>query len=165
MLRLTEVVARGEGDSTGGSGGSGVLTMKFDERRRSRMRARLDDGREAALLLPHGTILRDGDRLRAVEAGVIVAVRAAAQTLSIARTDDRLLLTRAAYHLGNRHIPVQVADGWLAYEHDHVLDDMVRELGLSVETRIAPFEPEAGGYGHSGAGSHSHGGGGHRHEH
>ena len=89
MLRLTEVVARGEGDSTSGSGGGGVLTMKFDERRRSRMRARLDDGREAALLLPHGTILRDGDRLRAVEAGVIVAVRAAAQTLSIARTDDR----------------------------------------------------------------------------
>jgi urease accessory protein len=161
MLRLTEVVTRGEEGRA-----SGVLTMRFEDRRRSRMRARLDDGREAALLLPHGTILRDGDQLRAVEAGEIVSVRAAAQTLSIARTEDRLLLTRAAYHLGNRHIPVQVGDGWLAYEHDHVLDDMVRELGLSVETRIAPFEPEAGGYGHAGAGSsHSHGGGGHRHEH
>jgi urease accessory protein len=163
MLRLIEVVARGEEGLEGG-----VLTMRFEDRRRSRMRARLDDGREAALLLPHGTVLRDGDRLRAAEAGEIVAVRAAAQSLSIARTGDHRLLTRAAYHLGNRHIPVQVGDGWLAYEHDHVLDGMVRELGLSVETSVAPFEPEAGGYGHGGNGhghSNAHDGGGHSHEH
>ena len=64
---------------------------------------------------------------------------------------DAVALARAAYHLGNRHIPVQVGAGWLAYEHDHVLDEMVAELGLAVETRSAPFEPEAGGYRHGAA--------------
>ena len=75
-----------------------------------------------------------------------------------------LLFARAAYHLGNRHVPVQLGPGWLAYEHDHVLDDMVADLGLRVETRVAPFEPEAGGYRHEGN-SGGHGGHGHRHEH
>ena len=75
-------------------------------------------------------------------------MRAAAQTLSLVRAADPVALARAAYHLGNRHVPVQVGAGWLAYEHDHVLDDMVEELGLAVETRVAPFEPEAGGYRH-----------------
>ena len=87
-------------------------------------------------------------------------MRAAAQTLSLARASDGLLLTRAAYHLGNRHIPVQVGPGWLAYEHDHVLDHMVEELGLAVDTHVAPFEPEAGGYRHGESSN-----GGHRHEH
>ncbi len=74
----------------------------------------------------------------------------------------RLLLARAAYHLGNRHVPVQVGPGWLAYEHDHVLDGMIEEMGLAVTTRRAPFEPEAGGYRHGGeAPAH----GGHHHEH
>lgn len=156
MLRLTEIVP-GEHDAAGSV--AGVLTMSFEERRRSRLRARLDDGREAALLLPRGTVLRDGDRLRA-EGGEIVAVRAAPQTLSVARTEDGLLLARAAYHLGNRHVPVEVHGGWLAYEHDHVLDGLVAELGLTVETTKAPFEPEAGGYGHSARAR-----GGHHHEH
>ena len=155
MLRLTEVLEDSEGAIA-----AGVLTMRFEDRRRSRMRARLDDGREAALLLPRGTILRDGDRLRDVEGGVVVTVRAAAQTLSYVRNTDGLSLARAAYHLGNRHVPVQLGRGWLAYEHDHVLDGMVEELGLAVDTRIAPFEPEAGGYRHAGGearAGHSHG--------
>jgi urease accessory protein len=158
MLRFTEVLATGTGDPRG----SGVLTLRFEDRRRSRMRAVLDDGREAALLLPHGTILRDGDRLRADDGGEVATVRAAAQSLSIVRTDDLLLLARAAYHLGNRHIPVQLGPGWLAYEHDHVLDGMVAEMGLPVDTRVAPFEPEAGGYGRTSSTGHAHG---HDHHH
>lgn len=162
MLRLIEVVRGAEGEPA-----AGVLTMPFDERRKSRLRGKLDDGREVALLLPRGTVLRDGDRLRA-ESGEIVVVRAAAQTLSVARTGDGLLLARAAYHLGNRHVPVEVHAGGLAYEHDHVLDGLVAELGLTVETAKAPFEPEAGGYGHAGTAGGSETGsgrGGHRHEH
>jgi urease accessory protein len=155
MLRFTEVIEAEEGAQRGG-----VLTLRFEDRRRSRMRARLDDGREAALLLPHGTILRDGDRLRAPDAGEVAVVRAAAQTLSIARSDDPLMLARAAYHLGNRHIPVQLGPGWIAYEHDHVLDGMVADIGLPVDTLVAPFEPEAGGYGRSSAAA-----GGHHHHH
>ena len=162
MLRFTEVVARqGAKPSTTSGGGAApsVLTLGFEERRRSRMRIRIDDGREAALLLPRGTVLRDGDRLRDPERDEMVTVRAADQTLSLVRAADPVALARAAYHLGNRHVPVQVGAVWLAYEHDHVLDDMVAELGLAVETRVAPFEPEAGGY------RHGENGGGHRHEH
>jgi urease accessory protein len=116
-----------------------------------------------ALFLPRGIELRDGDHLRDETGALTVAVRAAEETLSWARADDRLLLARAAYHLGNRHVPVQIGLDWLAYEHDHVLDGMVAELGLSVEVRRAPFEPESGGYRHGGeAAAHA---GGHHHEH
>lgn len=155
LLRLTEVVRSGAMTAV-----DGVLTLPFADRRRSRLRVRLDDGREAALILPHGTILRDGDRLRAGEGGAVIAVRAAEETLSWATTADPLLLARAAYHLGNRHVPVQVGPGLVAYQHDHVLDGMVREIGLDLHVRQAPFEPEAGGYRQGG---HAHGG--HSHEH
>jgi len=74
-----------------------------------------------------------------------------------------LQLTRAAYHLGNRHIPTQLGAGYLAYLHDHVIDDMIRRLGLEVTVVNAPFEPEAGAYGHGAI--HSHHGGAHSHSH
>jgi len=162
MLRFTEVIDGRGATSASGVGVPGVLTLGFEDRRRSRMRIRIDDGREAALLLPHGTILRDGDRLRDRERGEVVTVRAADQTLSLVRAADAVALARAAYHLGNRHVPVQLGPGWLAYEHDHVLDGMLEEMGLPVTARRAPFEPEAGGYRHGGeAPAH----GGHHHEH
>jgi len=145
-----------------------TLSLGFEDRRRSRQLARLDDGREVGLDLPRGTVLREGDRLSGDGVPVIV-VRAAPETLSVARTSDAHLLARAAYHLGNRHVPLQVAPQRLAYQHDHVLDGMVRELGLTVTTERAPFEPEAGGYRHDGNerrghthGPHDHG---HHHEH
>jgi urease accessory protein len=158
LLRLTHIVRSGAVTAV-----DGVLTLAFAERRRSRLRTRLDDGREAALILPHGTVLRDGDRVRA-EGGPVISIRAAEETLSWASTGDPLLLARAAYHLGNRHVPVQLEEGTVAYQHDHVLDGLVRELGLKLEVRQAPFEPEAGGYrqGHS-HGGHDHDG--HSHEH
>jgi urease accessory protein len=139
-----------------------TATLTLDERRRSRLRLTLDDGREAALLLPRGSALRDGDLLRADE-GEVVLVRAASESLSVARTPEPHLLLRGAYHLGNRHVPVELGDGWLAYEHDHVLDDMVRGLGLAVESRTAPFEPEAGAFRHEAV--NEGGGHGHAHDH
>jgi len=157
MLHLRELLPTARpGEPTA----TATATLTLDERRRSRLRVALDDGREAAVLLPRGSLLRDGDLLRADE-GDVVVVRAAAESLSMARTSDRHLLLRGAYHLGNRHVPVELGDGWLAYEHDHVLDDMVRGLGLAVETRRAPFEPEGGAFRHDGA-SHAHP---HAHEH
>ncbi len=124
-----------------------VLTLPFEQRQKSRQRVRLDDGREAALLLVRGTVLRGGDVLRA-ENGELIAVRAAAEAVSTARSDDALVLARAAYHLGNRHVPVQVGAGWLRYGRDHVLDDMVRGLGLHIDCEDTSFEPEAGAYRH-----------------
>jgi len=125
-----------------------TLTLPFEQRRKSRQRVRLDSGAEAALALPPGTVLREGDCLGA-EDGQAVAVRAAPEELSTARSPDAELAARACYHLGNRHVAVQIGPGWIRYLHDHVLDDMVRALGLAVSVEYAPFEPEAGAYGHS----------------
>ncbi len=122
-----------------------TLTLPFEQRRKSRLRTRLDNGQDVGLFLPRGTVLRHGDRLRATS-GLIVEVRAAPETVSTARADDALLLARTAYHLGNRHVALQLAPGWLRYSHDHVLDGMVRELGLAVNREQAPFEPEAGAH-------------------
>ena len=162
MLHLREIVPRDEVTATPVA----TATLTLAERRKSRLRVVLDDGQEAAVLLPRGSALRDGDRLRADEGGAVVYVRAAAETLSVARTDDPHLLLRGAYHLGNRHVPVELGTGWLAYEHDHVLDDMVRGLGLSVESRVALFEPEAGAFSQGGGHGHGHGDHhGHDHDH
>lgn len=123
-----------------------TLTLPFELRQKSRLRTRLDSGEEVGLFLPRGTVLRDGDRLRTT-GGLVVEVRAAPEAVSIARADDPWLLARAAYHLGNRHIALQVGAGWLRYLRDHVLDRMVQEMGLRVSEEQAPFEPEAGAYG------------------
>jgi urease accessory protein len=124
------------------------LVLAYHDRRRCRQRARLVSGEEIALLLPRGTALRAGDRL-ATDDGLIVAVEAAVESLSVATCPDPLLLARAAYHLGNRHVPLQVEAGRLSYQHDHVLDHLVQSLGLVVTAAQGPFEPESGAYGHS----------------
>jgi urease accessory protein len=140
----------------------GTLTLPFELRSRSRLRANLDDGREVALFLPRGDLLRSGDLLRA-EDGTTIRVQAAPEHVSTARTDDPLRLARACYHLGNRHVSLQVGTGWLRYRHDHVLDDMVRALGLAVTAEQAPFEPEPGAY--PGQRAHAAGDPGHGHAH
>lgn len=138
------------------------VTLTYDQRCKSRQRLRLDDGSEAALLLERGTVLADGDRL-ADDEGTLVAVKAAPETLSAVRAADALALARAAYHLGNRHVPLQITPGEVRYQHDHVLDDLVAALGLKVEVVTAPFHPEPGAYGPR-AGGHGHGEG-HAHHH
>jgi urease accessory protein len=132
-----------------------TLTLPFDLRQKSRLRTRLDSGEDVGLFLPRGTVLRHGDRLRAT-GGLVVEVRAAPEAVSTARTDDPLLLARAAYHLGNRHVALQLGSGWLRYLHDHVLDGMVRELGLTVIGEQASFEPEAGAFGGGDRPGHEH---------
>ncbi|HTW74038.1 MAG TPA: urease accessory protein UreE [Steroidobacteraceae bacterium] len=131
------------------------LSLPFELRSRSRLRVVLSTGEQAAVLLPRGQILRGGDRLLASD-GRIVEVVAAAEGVSTAHSGDARLLLRAAYHLGNRHVALQLGEGWLRYAHDHVLDELVARLGLSVTLEQAAFEPEAGAY-HAGSGhSHSH---------
>lgn len=132
------------------------LCLPIDQRIKSRFRARLDDGREVGLFLPRGNLLRHNDLLSNKD-GFVVRVVAAAEKVSTAYSDDLMLLARAAYHLGNRHVPLQLETGWLRYLHDHVLDDMLVKLGLSVEIGLHPFEPEAGAYQQmTGAHQHEH---------
>jgi urease accessory protein len=131
-----------------GSIASARMTLPFDLRKKSRLRTQLDSGEEVALMLERGMMLRGGDLLEAQD-GRIVAVIAADEEVSTVTSDDPWQLSRAAYHLGNRHVSLQVGQGWLRYQHDHVLDEMVRGLGLKVEIQTAPFEPEGGAYSHS----------------
>lgn len=133
----------------------GTLTLTLDQRLRARLRAVLDDGREAGVFLARGSMLRHGDCLEA-EDGLVVRVLAAEEPLSTVRCADPLLLARACYHLGNRHVALQIQPGVLRYQHDHVLDAMLHGLGLHVELEQAPFDPEPGAYegGHHGQGHH-----------
>jgi urease accessory protein len=130
-----------------------TLTLAYDARCKSRLAATLDTGEEVGVVLPRGTVLRDGDVLVADDGG-LVRVIAAAESVLLVRAPDRLTLTRAAYHLGNRHTPVEVGADELKLEADPVLEDMLKRLGAQVERATLPFQPETGAYG-----------GGHRHGH
>ncbi len=130
------------------------LLLPYDTRKKSRFKARARSGVSWAVLLPRGQTLRHGTLLKS-EAGELVRVLAAGETLSHVTGKDPWALARGAYHLGNRHMPLQLGKGWLRYQHDHVLDDMVRGLGLEVEIIEAGFEPEDGAYSGSGHG-HDH---------
>ncbi|WP_110992800.1 urease accessory protein UreE [Pseudomonas sichuanensis] len=140
---------------------TGSVTLTVDSRIKSRLRVSLDDGRDAGLMLERGHLLRGGELLADAEGGQVIRVLAAPEAVSTVRCCDPHLLARAAYHLGNRHVPLQIEPGLLRYQHDHVLDDMLRGLGLTVAAEQAPFEPEAGAY-QSAAHSHSHS---HAHDH
>ena len=146
MLKITEKL-----DSSLISTAS--LTLPFEKRQKSRLRVLLDNKQEAALMLERGSVLRHGELLRA-DNGLIVEVRAADEEVAVISTEDTFLLARACYHLGNRHVPLQIGEGWLRIQRDHVLEDMVQSLGLLVKHELAPFEPESGAY--SGHSSHSH---------
>jgi len=134
------------------------LVLPFHLRQKSRLLTALEGGEEVGLLLPRGTVLRGGDVL-ASDDGRVVEIVAATEGVSVVTAAASTELARAAYHLGNRHIAVQVHEGSLRYLHDHVLDDMVRGLGFAVAYANLPFEPEAGAYSHSG---HVHD---HEHDH
>ena len=149
---MLEIVERVE-ECTDASSAS--LTLPFEQRQKSRLRVTLDNGGEAALILERGAILRHGDLLRATN-GQIIEVLAACETVSTVRESNALLISRVCYHLGNRHVPLQIGDGWLRYLQDHVLDNMVHSLGLSVEHDEAPFEPEAGAYQNNDRHHHTH---------
>lgn len=127
------------------------LVLPFEARQKSRLLTRLASGEEVGLMLARGTVLRGGDCLLADD-GRIVRVVAADEALLEARCADATQLARCAYHLGNRHTPVQVGDDWLRFAADEVLAGMARGIGAVVSAISAPFEPEAGAY----AGGHHH---------
>lgn len=131
------------------------VVVTFDDRKKSRHRVTTEKGVVLGWFLERGHVLADGELLKCSD-GTLVRVTAADETVSDVRSDDPLLMMRAAYHLGNRHVPLEVGDGYLRYQHDHVLDDMVHGLGLAVTAGQKPFNPENGAY---------HGSGGHHHHH
>jgi urease accessory protein len=125
-----------------------VLHLAFEQRERSRFRANLLSGLEIGVDLPPGTLIRDGQKL-ALDDGRVVCVEAADEVLMEVRAGDAAELARIAYHIGNRHVPLQVGEGWLRLLPDHVLRAMVERLGGAVHDVTAGFQPESGAYGHS----------------
>jgi urease accessory protein len=129
------------------------LVLPFDLRQKSRLRVTLDNGVEAALFLARGTVLRDGDLLEAEDRTLIRVVAAPENILNVTANKPYDLM-RAAYHLGNRHVPVELGEGYLKLATDPVLKEMLAQLGLTLREDCLPFQPEPGAYG-----------GGHRHGH
>lgn len=121
------------------------LVLPFNLRQKSRLRVKLVSGKEAGLFLERGQILRHGNLL-AAEDGTVVQVVAADEPVMDVTADSAFELMRAAYHLGNRHVPLQIAADYLRLEQDSVLKDMLIGLGMDVLDTQAPFEPESGAY-------------------
>jgi urease accessory protein len=132
------------------------VALPYDQRKRSRIKVTLASGAEAGIFLQRGDQLQHGDRLAAEDGSAVVEILAAPERLIEAVASGPLQFARAAYHLGNRHVPVQLipdADGGvLRFQTDHVLAEMVRGLGCLVRETEAPFQPESGAYG----GGHAH---------
>lgn len=129
------------------------IELPFDLRQKSRLRVNTQSGIDAALFMERGMILRGGDLLKS-DGGLVIQVVAAYEPVYDVFATDQQALMCAAYHLGNRHVPLQIGDGWLRLTQDYVLKEMLLGLGMRVTEQFAPFEPEAGAYG-----------GGHRHHH
>ncbi len=130
------------------------LPLRADERTSLRGHRRSACGRNLLLQLPRGAALEPGDRLAPEAGGPLVVVVAAAEPLLVLRAADPLALLQAAYHLGNRHVPMELHRDELRLGVDNVLEDLLRQRGLAVEKIMGPFLPEPGAYETSG---HHHG--------
>ncbi|MEE3718713.1 urease accessory protein UreE [Tumidithrix elongata RA019] len=143
-----------------------TLALDAEERTRSRHRFVTVEGKEVNLQLPRGTVLLDGDLLKGENhESVLVKVIAKPEPVITATAHSALELLRAAYHLGNRHVPLEVTTEYLRLSPDSVLQNMLEQLGLHVKEEILPFQPESGAYGSSSHSSHSHSDRGHSHAH
>jgi urease accessory protein len=127
------------------------VLIDHDSRHRRRILLRTEAGAEVMLDLAHATRLRNGDGL-GLENGGIVEVCARPEKLLEIHAHEEAELVRIAWHLGNRHLPVQLLGERIRIHADHVIQEMVEGLGGHVEEIEAPFDPEAGAY----AGGHSH---------
>lgn len=135
----------------------GELTLPYDQREKSRLRATLTSGEEVAVFTLRGTVLRNGDLIQGDDGRVIKITAAKEATYKVICNTPKNLL-RCAFHLGNRHTQAQVdgteQNGFLRIRQDPVLKEMLEGLGATVEEEQAPFEPESGAYG---GGHHHHG--------
>lgn len=173
MLIVHKLLPRGAGLAPVLLRRAAILELDWDTRQKSRFDATASDGRHVGVFLPRGSVVRGGDALVA-EDGTLLRVLAAPQPVLVVRAcpthGSPFDLLRAAYHLGNRHVPLALQPDHLVLEPDHVLAQMLRQMHLVVEEAQAGFEPESGAYaashgGHGHAHAHEHAGHGHEHEH
>ncbi|MFN6571633.1 urease accessory protein UreE [Nostoc minutum NIES-26] len=124
-----------------------TLALTAEERTRSRHRFETEDGKVVFLRLPRGTVLRDSDILQDETNNNVIRITAKPESVLTVFAQTPLLLMRAAYHLGNRHVPVEITPSYLRLSTDPVLRTMLEQLGLEIKEEILPFQPELGAYG------------------
>jgi urease accessory protein len=172
MLHVSKLIPQGAGLAPVLLKRASTVELDWDVRQKSRFEVLDSAGTQLGIFLPRGTVVRGGDVLVA-ESGALIKVLAAPQTvlkITCCATHGNVFdLMRAAYHLGNRHVPIELKPDHLKIEPDHVLADMLRAMHLTVVGVNEPFEPESGAYAQGGHGhdhgDHSHGGHGHAHDH
>lgn len=125
-----------------------TLALTAEQRRRSHQRLELDNGKIIHLRLPRGTVLREGDILKGENPDIFVEIKAKPESVITVTANNHLDLLKAAYHLGNRHIPLEINPHYLRLNSDDVLAKMLIQLGLKVKEEITPFYPEVGAYHH-----------------
>ncbi|MBX9715338.1 MAG: urease accessory protein UreE [Burkholderiaceae bacterium] len=161
MLTINKLITQGRGLSRVLLARAATVSLDWDVRQKSRFDATDSQGRALGVFLPRGAVVRGGDVLVA-EDGSLIAVQAAPQPVLVVTTckehGSAFDLVRAAYHLGNRHVPLELKPDHLKLEPDHVLADLLRQMHLTVTDAQAPFEPESGAYAPGAtAGGHDHG--------
>ena len=165
MLTVSKLLPQGQGLAPVLLKRATTVELDWDVRQKSRFAATDSSGRELGIFLPRGTLVRGGDVLVAEDGSMISVIAAPQAVLRItacAEHGSPFDLTRAAYHLGNRHVPIELKPDHLKIEPDHVLADMLRAMHLTVVAQQDSFEPEGGAYS---AGGHHHGHDhGHAHE-
>jgi urease accessory protein len=165
MLTANKLMPQGRGLAPVLLKRAATIELDWDVRQKSRFDATDSQGRQIGVFLPRGTAVRGGDVLVAEDGSLVRVIAAPQPVLRITHCTAHgtaFDLTRAAYHLGNRHVPIELKPDHLKIEPDHVLADMLRSMHLIVVAVEEAFEPEGGAYGSH---EHSHGGGGHDHAH
>jgi urease accessory protein len=165
MLQTSKLIVQGAGLAAALLKRASTLELDWDTRQKSRFEATDSAGRTLGVFLPRGTVVRGGDVLVADDGSLVRVVAAPQAVLKITHCTNHGTpydLIRAAYHLGNRHVPIELKPDHLKIEPDHVLADMLRAMHLIVHAVDEAFEPENGAYA---SGGHAHSGHGHNHEH
>lgn len=166
MLTCSKLMPQGRGLARVLVQRASTITLDWDTRQKSRFDATDSHGRALGVFLPRGSVVRGGDVLVAEDGSLVRVVAAPQDVLRITACPEHgspFDLTRAAYHLGNRHVPIELQADHLKIEPDHVLADMLRAMHMTVVAVSEAFEPESGAYGdHGGHAGHAHG---HSHGH
>ena len=172
MIQVSKLLPQGQGLAPVLLKRATTVELDWDVRQKSRFAATDSAGRELGIFLPRGTLVRGGDVLVAEDGSMVRVIAASQPVLVITHCTQHgtpFDLTRAAYHLGNRHVPIELQPDHLKIEPDHVLADMLRAMHLIVTEQNLAFEPEGGAYAAGHGGGHSHGehghGKGHDHHH
>ncbi|MBC7916820.1 MAG: urease accessory protein UreE, partial [Rhodoferax sp.] len=158
MLQVSKCIPQGQGLASVLLKRAATCELDWDVRQKSRFDATDSLGRALGIFLPRGTAVRGGDVLLAEDGSLIKVIAAPQSVLKITHCTEHGTpydLIRAAYHLGNRHVPIELKPDHLKIEPDHVLADMLRAMHLTVCEATVAFEPEGGAYSATGH-DHAH---------